>query len=223
LSAHYREDWRSRRISGDDLISNPNIIACPHCDVIHRYSQAELTTPTCCARCGHRLTLGKSDAIVRVVGLASASPILLVTILLAPFLSLEAGPVASTASVLDIVLGFGSGMMMPLAAVVLALILVVPTARSLLLIYSLAPLLAGRRNAGGAERALRWAFLLKPWAMAEIFMLSAAVALVKLAGLATIKTGTAFWAFVLFVAANALQDTFMCRNTLWTSVEKNAA
>ena len=188
---------------------------------MYRFSEVELLSRTRCVRCGYRLTLGQSEAIGRVVGLALTSAILMGIVLFAPFLRLNAGLFASSASVVDVVLGFSTGIMAPLALAVLFFIIVVPVARSLLLIYALAPLLAGYKNAAGGELALRWAFVLKPWAMAEIFMVGVAVALVKLAGMATVDTGAAFWAFVLLVVVNTLQDTFMCRNTLWTSLATN--
>jgi len=205
------------------VIYDPTCIACPQCDVIYRFSATEMVTRTRCLRCGYQLTLGKSEAITRVVGLALTSTILMGIVLFAPFLYLHAGPFDSNASVVDVVLSFATGIMLPLALAVLIFIIVVPVARSLLLIYALGPLLAGYQNAAGAELALRWAFVLKPWAMAEIFMVGVAVALVKLAGMATVNTGAAFWAFVLLVVVNTLQDTFMCRNTLWTSLATNAA
>lgn len=205
------------------MIYDSRCIACPHCDVIYRFSAEEMVTRTRCVRCGYQLTLGKSEAITRVVGLALTSTILMGIVLFAPFLYLDAGPFDSSASVVDVVLGFATGIMVPLAFAVLVFIIVVPLARSFLLIYALAPLLAGYGNAAGAQSALRWAFQLKPWAMAEIFMVGVAVALVKLAGMATVDTGAAFWAFVLLVIVNTLQDTFMCRNTLWTSLATNTA
>ncbi|MGJ8573235.1 MAG: paraquat-inducible protein A [Hoeflea sp.] len=205
------------------MIHVSGCIACPHCDVIYRFSAEEMVTRTRCVRCGYQLTLGKSEAITRVVGLALTSTILMGIVLFAPFLYLDAGPFDSSASVVDVVLGFATGIMVPLAFAVLVFIIVVPLARSFLLIYALAPLLAGYGNAVGAQSALRWAFQLKPWAMAEIFMVGVAVALVKLAGMATVDTGAAFWAFVLLVIVNTFQDTFMCRNTLWTSLATNTA
>lgn len=203
------------------LIYDDMRIACPHCDVLYQLSAHDLVTRTRCVQCGYRLTLGKSEAITRVVGLALTSTILMGLVLFAPFLSLNAGPFGSNASVIDVVLGFTTGIMMPLALAVLFFIIVVPVARSVLLIYALTPLLTGSANYKGAEGALRWAFVLKPWAMAEIFMVGVAVALVKLAGMATVQTGAAFWAFVLLIIINVLQDTFMCRNTLWTSLCNN--
>ena len=203
------------------MILDPDCIACPTCDVLHRLSPGQAASRTRCVQCGHRLTLGRSEAVARVVSLALTSAILMAVILFAPFLQLDAGPFGAAASVVDVVMGFATGIMAPLALGVLLLIVVVPVARALLLVYALAPLTFGARNAAGAETALRWAVLLKPWAMAEIFMVGVAVALVKLVGMASVDMGPAFWAFTLFVLVAALQDTFMCRNTLWTALSAN--
>lgn len=191
------------------------------CDTLHRFAPHEQSRKTRCVRCGYRLTLGQPEAIARVVGLALTSVILMGLVVFAPFLSLSAGSFGASASVVDVVLGFASGIMTPLALAVLGFIVVLPVGRAGLLLYALVPILTGRPTARGAEWALRWAFLLKPWAMAEIFMLGVAVALVKLAGMARIEMGPAFYAFALLVLINALQDTFMCRNTLWSALAAN--
>ena len=46
-----------------------------------------------------------------------------------------------------------------------------------------------------AAFVFRMAEAMQPWAMAEIFIIGTAVALVKIGGLATISLGPAFWAF----------------------------
>ena len=200
---------------------DPTRIACPNCDTLHRLEAAQAAMRMRCVRCHHVLTLGRTEAITRVVGLAITSIILMGIVLFAPFLTLDAGPFGSAASVVDVVMGFSSGIMVPLALAVLVFIVVLPLLRAMLLVWALAPLIMRARNAVGARAALRWAFALKPWAMAEIFMVGVAVALVKLAGMASVEMGTAFWAFALFVLVAALQDTHLCRNTLWTALEAN--
>lgn len=200
------------------MIFDPTCIACPNCDVLHRLQPAELATRTRCAQCGYRLTLGRTEATARVVSLALTSTILMVVVLFAPFLRLNSGPFGSAASVVDVIRGFSTGIMAPLSLAVLFFIIVLPVGRAGLLVYALAPIIAGWRNMPGAELALRTAFRLKPWAMAEIFMVGVAVALVKLAGMAQVEMGPAFWAFALFVLVGGFQDTFMCRNTLWTAL-----
>ncbi|MEL6750782.1 MAG: paraquat-inducible protein A [Pseudomonadota bacterium] len=196
------------------------ISACPNCDLLHKNVQATDTRLNC-AQCGYPLALGRGEAITRVVGLALTCCILMIVVVTGPFLNLSAGPFGSSASVLDVVMGFRSGLMIPLALSVLLFIIVLPLSRAVLLLYALTPLVMGWKNRPGAATALRWAFQLKPWAMAEIFMVGVAVALVKLAGMATVNMGPAFWAFALFVIVNAFQDTNMCRQTLWQAIAAN--
>ena len=58
--------------------------------------------------------------------------------------------------------------------------------------------------------------------MAEIFIIGVSVALVKVAGLATISLGPAFWAFVALVLVTALKDSLMCELTIWKTLEERA-
>ncbi|MEJ6387910.1 paraquat-inducible protein A [Gymnodinialimonas ulvae] len=167
------------------------------------------------------MTFGKTAAVAWLVSLSATNVALLAMVLFLPFLELRAGQFDNAASVIDVVLGFSSGIMVPLALAVLAFILMLPLSRFLLLIYALGPVTIGQDNLPNAKRALRLAFFLKPWAMAEIFMVGVAVALVKLADLATIAIGPAFWIFALIVILNAYQDTLMCRHTLWTALTCN--
>lgn len=200
---------------------DPDAIGCPVCDVMYRLTPEQACTRTVCVRCGYRLSLGQTEAISRVVGFALTSVVLMGMVLFLPFLNLDAGLFSNKATVFDAILGFSTGIMAPLSLAVLGFIIVLPLSRALLLIYALVPVLVRRPNAPGAARALRWAIWLKPWAMAEIFMVGVAVALVKLAGMASISMGPAFWAFAAVVLASAFQDTFMCRNTLWTAIANN--
>ncbi|SMX44476.1 Inner membrane protein YebS [Actibacterium lipolyticum] len=198
-----------------------NRIGCPICDAIYTLSPEQARGATRCRQCGYRLTLGRGAAIARVVGVSITNLALMSLVIFMPFLDLRAGTFHNRASVFDAILGFSEGIMVPLSIAVLGFILVLPLSRFLLLIYALGPVLMGWRNFPQAQLALRWSFLLKPWAMAEIFMVGVAVALVKLAGMATISVGPAFWAFAAVVALNVYKDTFMCRNTLWTAIDTN--
>lgn len=199
-----------------------DLIGCPVCDAVYRVPPALAGKATRCTRCGYRISLGKTAAIARLVSLSATNVALLGLVMLLPFLELNAGQFDSRASVIDVVLGFSTGIMVPLAIAVLAFIFVLPLCRFLLLLYALGPLVVGARNLPNAERALAWAFQLKPWAMSEIFMVGVAVALVKLADLATVSIGPAFWIFALVVILNAYQDSFMCRHTLWSALQCNA-
>lgn len=198
-----------------------DLVGCPVCDAVYSLPPDLAQKTTRCARCGYKITLGRRAAIARVVSISATMVALMSLVLFLPFLDLRAGQFESQASVIDVVLGFSTGIMVPLALLVLGFILVLPITRFLLIVYALGPVATGGPNLPNAEAALRWAFRLKPWAMAEIFMVGVAVALVKLADLASIQIGPAFWLFVLIVVMNAYQDTFMCRHTLWTALKWN--
>ncbi|MEM7721122.1 MAG: paraquat-inducible protein A [Pseudomonadota bacterium] len=209
-------------LADTDLDAPTDLVGCPVCDAVHRISPMQSDQATECARCGSRITFGKTAAVARLVSLSATNVALLAMVLFLPFLELRAGQFDNQASVIDVVLGFSSGIMIPLALAVLAFILMLPLSRFLLLLYALGPIAVGRPNLPNATHALRWSFVLKPWAMAEIFMVGVAVALVKLADLATIAIGPAFWIFGIVVILNVYQDTLMCRHTLWTALTCNA-
>ena len=54
--------------------------------------------------------------------------------------------------------------------------------------------------------------------MAEIFVLGCAVALIKVADLAVIEFGVAFWMFSALVVLIIAQDSFLCRWSVWNSL-----
>jgi paraquat-inducible protein A len=55
--------------------------------------------------------------------------------------------------------------------------------------------------------------------MAEIFMVGVAVALVKLADLATLSMGPAFWSFTAIVLLMAVKDTQMDKHAIWAALD----
>jgi paraquat-inducible protein A len=158
--------------------------------------------------------------MTRIVVLAATAAILLVAAIFFPFLELQAGGLHRQSSVLGAVMAFSEGWMLPLSVVVGALIVVLPFLRLMAILYALAPMALGWHPARYAARAFWWADSLRPWAMAEVFIVGVAVALVKVAGLARVTPGFAFWAFAALVLITVLKDTFMCRLTVWKTLEE---
>jgi len=136
-----------------------------------------------------------------------------------PFLSIDAAGNKNAVSVFDSALAFVGGPLFLLALATAALILVVPLIRTLLTLYVLVPVVLDRRPARHAMQAFRLSQALRPWSMAEIFALGCAVALVKVADLATVGFGPAFWMFGGLVVLVVAQDNFMCKWSVWNSLE----
>lgn len=196
-----------------------DLVCCPVCDALHEVGEVEDGERLRCIRCATVIAVGRPEAIVRIVVLASTSLILMTIVIFYPFLELRNGVFTSRASVFDTVMSFTEGIMAPLSIAVACFVIILPVVRLGTLIWALGPLSIDRAPLPGAAFALRWAEILKPWAMAEIFMVGVAVALVKLADLATLSTGPAFWSFASIVFITALQDTQMSKHSIWSALD----
>ncbi|MEM8788753.1 MAG: paraquat-inducible protein A [Pseudomonadota bacterium] len=197
-----------------------DLIACPVCDALHNLKDVPEGHSARCHRCHRTLIAPKTDAYTRIVVLAATAVILMVAALFFPFLELNAGGFSNRSSIFDAALAVSGGWLTPLAIAVAALIILIPLTRFLALIYALWPLVVGRRPWPRARGAFRLADVLKPWAMAEIFIVGVAVALVKIVELASVSLGPAFWAFAALVLVSALKDNFMCRQSIWISLDR---
>lgn len=197
-----------------------SLVACPQCDALHRVpDRLPHGTTAACKRCGKVLAEPRQDAFLHVLVLAGTAMILMAATVFFPFMQIEAAGLSNRVSVLDAVFAFSSAWMEPLSLAVAATIMVVPMMRFAAVIYTLWPLIGGRRPYRNAMAAFRIAERLRPWAMAEIFMVAVAVAMVKVAGLASIQPGPAFWSLIALVIVTVLHDNFMCRFTVWRALE----
>lgn len=199
------------------------LIACPVCDLLHQNQDVAAHRVARCARCGTVLAAPKSGAMTRITMLSLTALILLAAAAAFPFLELQAQGLSHKASVLDAVMAFSRGPMAPLSLATGLLIVLLPAARYCALIYTLAPMALGWRPAPHAATAYRWAERLKPWAMAEIFIIGVAVALVKVSGLAQVGMGPAFWAFAALLIVTILTDNSICRLTVWKTLKTRSA
>lgn len=201
------------------VISDPSdLIACPQCDLLHRDRQLSDRDVARCVRCGTVLFAPRREAIALVLSLAVSALVLMGIALTFPFLSISQAGFGSTASVIDTVEAFSTAAMAPLSIATAAMILVLPITRLGLLCYVTLPLVLGRRAWPGARWSLRLNSRLRPWAMAEIFMVGVAVAMVKVADLAHLEFGPAFWAFAAVAVLVAFKDALTCERTLWRMI-----
>lgn len=204
---------------GSATLALARLIACPVCDVLHNDDQVAPGIRARCSRCGTVLIAPRRSAMTQIVMLAATAAILMVAAIFFPFLELAAGGLSRKSSVFDAVMAFSTGAMAPLSAAVAISVVVLPFARFCAIAYALGPMAIGWHPARHAVTAMRWAEKAQPWAMAEIFIVGVAVALVKVAGLAKVTIGPAFWAFAALVLVTVLKDSVMCRLSVWKTLE----
>lgn len=202
-----------------DTIPTSDLIACPSCDALYKAAEPRPGERAVCHRCHTVLIAPRQGAGLKIIALALGSLVLVVGALSFPFIQISRLGLSQEATVIDAALAF-SGTFLVLSLAVFVVIVFLPLVRLLLTLYVLAPVVMDRPPWPGAKRAFRWSERLRPWSMAEIFVIGCAVALIKLADLARVELGPAFWMFVILVVLIVVQDTFMCRWSVWKSLDR---
>jgi paraquat-inducible protein A len=195
-----------------------DLIVCPQCDAAYSLQAPDKGERAVCRRCGTVLIEPRHKAGKQIIAVSLAAVILIVAATVFPFLSIETSGAHNSVSILEAALAFGDGPLLVLSLLTASLIVFLPLTRLLLSIYVLVPVVLDRPPAPGALRAFRLAEAIRPWSMAEIFAIGCAVALIKIADLAQVTLGPAFWMFAALVILVVIQDNFMCRWSVWNSL-----
>lgn len=206
-------------VSNAPLPPLDDLIACPHCDTLHVRAVLPSGARALCKQCGVVLLTSRPAALAIVLSLAMTAFVLMFAAIWFPFLTLDVSGRHNTISVLEAVMAFHDGLAIPLAIAVLFFIVLLPLIRLIALIYALGPLVFRDPPRPLARAAFSLAERLRPWSMAEIFIVGVTVALVKVAGLATVTLGPAFFAFAILVAITILKDQLICRYSIWETLD----
>ncbi len=193
-------------------------IACPHCDALYRTTRASAGEVSRCARCHAVLMAPRAKAGMTIIMLCITLIVLVGGALWFPFLTISRSGFGNSATLVDVARAFSDGWQVLLALSVLGFIVLIPLARAFLLIYVLTPIVFDRLPAHFAATAFRVSERMRPWSMAEIFALGGAVSLVKVADLAIIGFGPAFWMFCAVVVIQIILDMRLCRWSVWEAI-----
>ena len=203
----------------DDIPSLTNLVACPECDTLHLSSATPTPAHAHCQRCGSFITTNRPPAFSYILSLALTALILMFAAVSFTFLELDVQGHHNSISVIQAVMAFDSGITLIMSLAVAGFIIVVPLTRLIAIIYSVGPLAFNIPIQRGAKKAFRLAETLRPWSMAEIFIVGVSVAMIKLTSMATVTVGPAFWAFVGLVVITVLKDQLICKFSIWQALE----
>ncbi|WP_458790158.1 paraquat-inducible protein A [Yoonia sp. MH D7] len=196
-----------------------DLVACPQCDTLHNATRIPAGTRAHCKRCGVLLVTQNATAFAQVLSLAMTAFVMMLAAISFPFLKLSVAGHSNSISVLQAVMAFNDGVALLLAFAVAGFIVFLPLLRLSAIIYAIGPLARDMPPRPLAKQAFGLAEALRPWSMAEIFIVGVTVALVKVAGLATVTMGPAFWAFCGLVVVTILKDQLICRYSIWQALE----
>ena len=194
------------------------LIACHHCDLLHKKRAIDVGHIARCARCAAFLYANRPNSIDRLLAITVAALITFVMANAFPFLAISVSGNQQSISIISAVVALNREGMFTLAVLCLGFILAIPLLRLFGLVYILLPLRINR-HWPGIERVFRLIVALSPWSMMEIYLLGAVVALVKLAAMANIELGLSFWAFVLLNLLSGLGAQMVDGHTLWGLID----
>jgi paraquat-inducible protein A len=206
-----------------DLQTGEGLIACPRCDALYVEEELRDGETARCLRCDTVLAKPQAGAFVQIIALAIASIVLLMAAVFFPFLEISRMGFGNATSLFGVAMAFADGVMLPLVLAILGAVVGLPVFRALLLVYTLGPLSRGIAPHRHAATAFRWSEELRPWSMAEIFVIGTVVALVKIGGMAEVHLGPAFWSFCALLLVNFASHRYMSPATVWDALEDAGA
>ncbi len=196
----------------------PALIACPDCDLLHALPRLEPGQKARCQRCDAILAESRRNALDRTLALALAGLVLFVPANIYPLLRLSLEGRAQDMTIFSGALALWEQGLHPLAVFVFAVSIAVPALRLLALLTLLMPLRLGRTPRRLAHMH-RLTDFLKPWGMLEVYLLGVIVAFVKLADLATVILGPAFFCFVGLILCTTAASACFDPRLLWERLE----
>jgi paraquat-inducible protein A len=199
-----------------------SVIVCHACDLVHRRDAIMDKARVLCVRCRAELYRTNSANIDTPIALAATAAILLLLSNAYPLVALQLNGSFRATTLVGAALGLYEQGYAPVAALVFVTTVLIPLFQIAALLYVLLPL---RRNgrARGQNEVFRALTRLRPWAMSEVFMLGALVAMVKLSALAQVIPGIALFAYGALMLTLAALTSITPTEQFWQWVEGNRA
>ncbi|MGM0481649.1 MAG: PqiA/YebS family transporter subunit [Pseudomonadota bacterium] len=190
------------------------LMVCPDCDWVVRIPVVS-AQPARCPRCHHRLGGGPPVSAREVLALSITALILGLVSLWLPFVGYAANGVEQAMSLLDTARELMHFHERLLAVLVLFTIAVIPLLYLLTVSWIFLRLLLQRPLGLVSLYLIRTIVQLRVWMMADVFLLGALVALIKISSLASVQLTTGFYSYIGFVVVLLICADKVSRYQLW--------
>jgi len=173
-------------------------------------------------RCRAELYRTTSAHIDTAIALALSALVLFLIANVYPLVALKVNGTTRVATLTGAALGLYDQGYAAMAVLVMVTAVLVPLVQILAFLYVLVAVRTARR-APGVDRVFRTLAALRPWGMAEVFILGSIVALVKLSSEAEVSARIALVAYGLLMFALTALLALMPAEQFWQWVERRAA
>lgn len=194
-------------------------MACHECDLLIRVPPLNVGQKAFCPRCDYLLAANRPNAMAKAYAFAIAGLMFLVLANAFPFLGFSAKGQERTVTLLQSVAILVTNNFPSLAAIVFVLIVAIPAAFLVGVIY-FSTSFALNKALPGTRPVLRWVLILQPWSMAEIFLLGILISFIKIVSMADVALGLSFWSYVLFSICMTVVAVHLDKRELWWRVSE---
>lgn len=192
---------------------NPNLIACPECDLlIEMPRQLGHKEKLYCPRCKHHIATGHKQAADVIVAVGFASLLMLILANIYDFIGIKAQGQTTNMTLFEAVVRLSDYGYVVLGITFFVFAVVFPAIYILLMMILALPVLSARFLANPSVAvqthhksppSYRVAIAklisqLLPWSMSDVFIVGVLVSLIKAIGSAEVILGIAFWSYILF-------------------------
>ncbi|WP_179958301.1 paraquat-inducible protein A [Chitinimonas arctica] len=188
--------------------------ACPECDLLQRLQHITGRETHGCIRCGAVLFRSGPDSLVVTLALLWAATILFLMANSFEIVTINMRGNLSDVSLPGAVLALWQQERPFIALIVLFTTILVPAALLALLLHLYVPLMLGLQPSG-VGLTLRILHLLRPWAMTEVFVLGALVAIAKLFNYGSVQPGPSLWSLCALMPVLSAMFTAYRPDDIW--------
>jgi paraquat-inducible protein A len=191
-----------------------SVIVCHACDLAHRLDRIAAAARVRCVRCRAELYRTSTASIDTAIALAASALILFILANAYPLIALKVNGATRVATLTGAALGLYNQGYATMAVLVVITAVLVPLAQILAFLYVLVAV-RRRRRVPAQGPLFRVLAALRPWAMAEVFVLAALVAMVKLAAEAEVAPRLALGAYGLMMLTLTALNGITPTEQLW--------
>jgi len=190
-------------------------IACHDCDLLMLIPHLKHRQKAVCPRCGFILTRFYQHAPVKLLAFTLTALVFLTFSLKFPFLNFYLHGNEQSLTLIESIQSFSSLNYIFVSIFLFSTAIVIPLLFLLSIVYIswsfnsklLLPL---------TMQTLKFALLILPWNMAEIFLVSILISLIKIMTLANVSFGLSFLFYILFIMSLSATLMYFDRYQLWS-------
>jgi len=196
-------------------------IACHDCDLLMLIPHLKHRQEAVCPRCGFTLTRFYRHAPVKLLAFTLTSLVFLTFSLKFSFLIFYLHGNSRTLTLIESIQSFSSVNYIFVSMLLFATAIVIPLLFLLSIVY-----VSWSFNANNllpfTSQVLKFALSILPWNMAEIFLVSILVSLIKVMTLANVNFGLSFFSYILFIFSLSATLLYCDRYQLWSTYQLRA-